>query len=285
MVRRAAHPASRSPRAVTVLSPDDRRLLARAVAAVRELAPDARVILYGSRARGEAQPDSDWDLLVLLPGPVNDERTRPIHDRLLDIQLETRAMLSALPLSMDEWESPLSQVSSFHLNVADDGIELTGVQDWEAPLPRVTRSSIVYTEGQMAEARETLVRRWMERAYETFADAEVLAQAERWNACVSRLYYACFYAVTALLTRDGRRFSKHGSVQELFNLHYGRTGIIPPDLRELYNELFKHRLAADYDPHSRFTEAQVYAWLADARRFLAHVESLLATPPAPPEDA
>ena len=33
------------------------------------IVPDARVILFGSRARGEANDDSDWDLLVLLDKP------------------------------------------------------------------------------------------------------------------------------------------------------------------------------------------------------------------------
>ena len=33
---------------------------------VRSQAPDAEIILYGSRARGDARPDSDWDVLVLV---------------------------------------------------------------------------------------------------------------------------------------------------------------------------------------------------------------------------
>jgi predicted nucleotidyltransferase len=30
----------------------------------RQLLPNDRMILFGSQARGDARPDSDWDLLV-----------------------------------------------------------------------------------------------------------------------------------------------------------------------------------------------------------------------------
>lgn len=36
---------------------------------ISAVAPEARVILYGSRARGDEKSDSDWDLLVLLDKP------------------------------------------------------------------------------------------------------------------------------------------------------------------------------------------------------------------------
>ncbi|GAG58037.1 unnamed protein product, partial [marine sediment metagenome] len=38
---------------------------------IHETDPNAHVILYGSRARGEEKPDSDWDILVLTDYTVN----------------------------------------------------------------------------------------------------------------------------------------------------------------------------------------------------------------------
>ena len=55
----------------------------------------------------------------------------------------------------------------------------------------------------MTEWSGDLVLHRMTRANGTLEDARILAKAGRWNACVNRLYYACFYAVSALLVRDG----------------------------------------------------------------------------------
>jgi len=49
---------------------------------------------------------------------------------------------------------------------------------------------------------EDLVPYRLEKARETLEDARILANAGRWNACVNRLYYACFYSVSALLVKD-----------------------------------------------------------------------------------
>jgi len=107
---------------VPALGAMDRALLARARDAVRAVEPEATVILYGSRARGDAAPDSDWDLLVLLDGRVDRDRERRIHDRLYDLELETEAVLVALVHSKDEWNSPLYRAMPLYANVDREGI-------------------------------------------------------------------------------------------------------------------------------------------------------------------
>jgi uncharacterized protein len=92
--------------------------------AVHEVEPTAQVILYGSRARGDAIPDSDWDILVLVDGLVDAGREEAISRRLFDVQLETDIILSTIIHSKEDWASRLSRAMPFHENVTREGIIL-----------------------------------------------------------------------------------------------------------------------------------------------------------------
>lgn len=87
----------------------------------------------------------------------------------------------------------------------------------------------------MTEWSKDLVSYRRTRANETMEDARILANAGRWNACVNRLYYACFYGVSALLARHGLSSPKHTGVRSLFNRHYVKTGKTPKKLARIYN--------------------------------------------------
>ena len=43
----------------------------------------AQIFLYGSRARNDARPDSDWDILILVDGVVNPSRRDPRFQALI----------------------------------------------------------------------------------------------------------------------------------------------------------------------------------------------------------
>lgn len=113
------------------------------------------------------------------------------------------------------------------------------------------------------------------RAKETLEDARILANAGRWNACVNRLYYACFYAVSALLVRHGLSSSKHTGVRSLFNRQYVKAGTIPKNLARTYNDLFERRQEGDYIDFVRFQESQVLPWISKAEQLIDYITSLV----------
>lgn len=99
-------------------------LLHRIRETVRAIEPTAQIILYGSRARGDAEPDSDWDLLVLLEGDATDARVRQIRHRLYELEWETDTVLSTAVRSKDAWSSDYAQIVPFWQNVKREGISL-----------------------------------------------------------------------------------------------------------------------------------------------------------------
>jgi uncharacterized protein (UPF0332 family) len=127
--------------------------------------------------------------------------------------------------------------------------------------------------------RETIIQYRLERAREALAEAEVLADTGHWNGCVSRLYYSCFYAVTALLLRHNLGSSKHTGVRSLFHRHFVRTGLVSPDLGDLYSALFNARNRGDYTDLTRFDEASVRPQISRVAAFISEVGALAASPP------
>ena len=72
---------------------------------VIKIDPNAEVILLGSRARGDARKDSDWDVLVLLDRPLSPSLKALILDNLYELELQSNAVISAIIHSKSEWEN------------------------------------------------------------------------------------------------------------------------------------------------------------------------------------
>jgi uncharacterized protein (UPF0332 family) len=112
-------------------------------------------------------------------------------------------------------------------------------------------------DSHLTEPLDALIQYRLERVQESLADARLLADAGRWNTCVNRLYHSCFYAVSALLVRDGLFSSEYTGVRSLFNRHYIRTGEVPRNLARVYNDLFERRQESDYADFVHFQADQV----------------------------
>ena len=115
----------------------------------------------------------------------------------------------------------------------------------------------------------------LQRARETLEDARILAKADRWNTCVNRLYYACFYAISALLATKKLASSKHSGVRSLFNRYYVKTGLVSKDLATIYNDLFERRQESDYVDFIDFQEPQVVPWISKAESFIKHIAGII----------
>ena len=127
--------------------------------------------------------------------------------------------------------------------------------------------------------RQDLVRYRIERARETFEEALLMQREGHWNACANRLYYACFYAVTAMLAKKGLASSKHTGVKSLFNKYLVKTGHVDKEKGRLYNELFEARKEGDYVDFVVFDRDTVQPWIPKVSEFINAMFLLSEEPP------
>ena len=127
----------------------------------------------------------------------------------------------------------------------------------------------------MTDSNSELVSYRLQKARETLIDARILADARRWNPCVNRLYYACFYAVSALLIKEGLSSAKHAGMRSLFNRNFVKTNKVPKETARIFNDLFERRQEGDYVDFVDFKESQVLSWLPEAEAFVQNLAALV----------
>ena len=99
-------------------------VIAKIVRLARKEFPESEIILYGSRARGDNQKDSDWDLLVLIDAPeVSFNREKKIIDDFYELELDMGEVFSPLIYRKSDWVEKYVHTPLFE-NVSREGIRI-----------------------------------------------------------------------------------------------------------------------------------------------------------------
>jgi uncharacterized protein (UPF0332 family) len=133
-----------------------------------------------------------------------------------------------------------------------------------------------------AGSQAAVVRYWWDKAQESLRAARRELTADAYTFAINRAYYALFYAVSALLLEEGRRFSKHSGVRAVFNRDLVKPGRLSRKHGELYHQLFRDRQEGDYIEFTAFDAPYVQEKIVACEEFLAALRPLLPSLPHEP---
>jgi uncharacterized protein (UPF0332 family) len=87
--------------------------------------------------------------------------------------------------------------------------------------------------------QENVIQLRLTKAKATLSEVDLLMQNQLYNAALSRLYYACFYAITALLLSKGLTPKTHSGVDTLLHQYFVKQSIFDADKSAFYTRLMR----------------------------------------------
>ncbi len=130
-------------------------------------------------------------------------------------------------------------------------------------------------EGLTDDNYEDLVKYRRDRAHETLAEIPYLKERGYYNTATNRLYYACYYAASALLIKNHITTNTHAGVKMMLGLHFVSKGLVSKESGRAFSALFDSRQHSDYDEFVYSTAEEVDELYAKATKFIDEIESLL----------
>lgn len=127
----------------------------------------------------------------------------------------------------------------------------------------------------MDDKTKDYVKYKLQKAAISMKEARLLYENALHETAVSRLYYAAFYAATALLTNVGLNPKIHTGTKSLLNKEYFLPGRLDNSYAELYTMLMAKRHEADYENFAFIDEQQIPLWIEKTQNFINEIEKLM----------
>jgi len=126
------------------------------------------------------------------------------------------------------------------------------------------------------EERDAIVKIRLQQAKDTFAEINILIDNELWRTAVNRMYYACFYATSALLVYHGYQVRTHSGLIGLLGLHFVKPNIISDEIAFVISTLFELRQKGDYDVWVDIKPQMVLSLIDPAKKFIETIAFMLS---------
>lgn len=229
-----------------------------------------RIVLFGSKARGDSAPDSDLDVLVIVRSDdpafsIGEARWKEIIAGTNEIALKYGLDVSVTVRSHSQSQRWTPLLAHIH----QEGIELwrrLGMQ-WDTwPVGGEAAMKLgkqEHIEARMAMARDKLIA------------ARKLLSEGLYNDAISRAYYAMFYASKALLLAFGEDPHKHSGVVSLYGERIVKVGLTDSKYGTLLRDARRLREQADYEDFFRATREQAESAIRNAEDFVREAHETL----------
>lgn len=124
----------------------------------------------------------------------------------------------------------------------------------------------------MKGSRKDLIKYRINRAKETYEDAQILAENNKWNSTINRLYYAAYYAISALLLSENITSKSHSGTKQAFSHHFIKERIIPKKYGKIFSQLFTWRQKGDYDDLFGFDREKVLPYFEPVKTLIETID-------------
>ena len=204
----------------------------------------AKIILFGSHAKGHASPDSDIDVLIFTTDGIDVEKA--VMDRIYDFMIEHNAPLEVLTTGID---ALLLYQDYFTYNISHYGWEIYSMEKDELKMAMLTDVK------NLAE--------------EYFESAQEVLESNRTRVALDAAYNAAELAAKALiLLKQDDLPGSHGGIVSVFGQLYVKTNEVDKAIGRELNRSLKLRNMARYKPHALLTKE-------DAKNVLKLAEGLI----------
>lgn len=125
------------------------------------------------------------------------------------------------------------------------------------------------------EERQVLISLRVQNAKDTLKEIPVHIEHGFWNTAVNRMYYACYYAVAALLLKHSISVKTHSGVRQAFSKEFVLTGLVDKEQSRFYSNLFANRQTGDYNDFIMMNQDKVNELYPKAVIFIETIERLI----------
>ncbi|MBO7489163.1 MAG: HEPN domain-containing protein [Bacteroidales bacterium] len=125
------------------------------------------------------------------------------------------------------------------------------------------------------EERKIVVSYRLEKSFKMIEQVKNILPMKYWDTIANRLYYAAYYAVTALLIQNEIQVQTHQGVKRMFGYHFIMQGKIDSKYASLYSRLFSMRQTGDYDDNFDLSEEDVIQYITPTEELIKLISTMV----------